>query len=86
MLYSFILGCIPLLVQLVQSDGDSEMRIKASQALHNLVNSQSDEKLRKKENRVLKLLEQCYNYTETLKKNSEYEQPECSSSTPEGMF
>lgn len=76
-------GCIPLLVQLVQSDRDEDTRKKASQALHNLVNSQPDEKLRKRESRILKLLDQCRGYTEALRNNTEYEQSE-SSSTSEG--
>nr|CAH7717003.1 unnamed protein product [Callosobruchus chinensis] len=66
-------GCIPLLVQLVQSDRDGETRKKASQALHNLVNSQPDEKLRKRESRVLKLLDQCRAYTEALRNGTDYE-------------
>ncbi|KAJ8981609.1 hypothetical protein NQ317_011889 [Molorchus minor] len=77
-------GCIPLLVQLVQSDRDGETRKKASQALNNLVNSQPDEKLRKRESRILKLLEQCRAYTEALKSNTEYHPPlESSGSTTE---
>ncbi|KAL3278480.1 hypothetical protein HHI36_013799 [Cryptolaemus montrouzieri] len=59
-------GCLPLLVQLVQSDRDSETRKKAAEALHNLVHSQPDEKLRKRETRILKLLETVSYYTETL--------------------
>lgn len=77
-------GCIPLLVQLVQSDKDSDTRRKASQALHNLVNSQPDEKLRKRECRVLKLLEQCRTYTEAMRNNTDYELPESSSGSTEG--
>ncbi|KAK5650606.1 hypothetical protein RI129_001635 [Pyrocoelia pectoralis] len=56
-------GCIPLLVQLVQSDRDADTRKKASLALHNLIYSNCDEKLRKRETRVLKLLEQIRTYT-----------------------
>ncbi|XP_030746135.1 adenomatous polyposis coli protein-like isoform X2 [Sitophilus oryzae] len=66
-------GCIPLLVQLVQSDKDNETRRKASQALHNLVNSQPDEKVRKREARILKLLEHARNYVEYLKNGVEFE-------------
>ncbi|KAG5892093.1 hypothetical protein JTB14_011993 [Gonioctena quinquepunctata] len=76
-------GCIPLLVKLVQSDRDGDTRRKAAQALHNLVNSQTDEKLRKRESRVLKLTEQCRAYTEALRNNTEYEQVESSSSVSE---
>lgn len=56
------LGCIPLLVQLVQSDREAETRRKAAQALHNLVHSNPDERLKKRETRVLKLLEQIRAY------------------------
>ncbi|CAH2002843.1 unnamed protein product [Acanthoscelides obtectus] len=73
-------GCIPLLVQLVQSDRDAETRRKASQALHNLVNSQPDEKLRKRESRVLKLLDQCRAYTEALRNGTEYQSPDSTNS------
>lgn len=76
-----VLGCIPLLVQLVQSDRDGGTRKKAAQALHNLVNLQPDEKIRKRESRVLKLLEHCRSYTEALRYNLEYEKPEGSTSS-----
>ncbi|XP_074030384.1 uncharacterized protein isoform X2 [Leptinotarsa decemlineata] len=76
-------GCIPLLVKLVQSDRDGDTRRKAAQALHNLVNSQTDEKLRKREVRVLKLTEQCRAYTDALRNNTEYEPLESSSSISE---
>ncbi|XP_066257958.1 adenomatous polyposis coli homolog isoform X2 [Euwallacea similis] len=72
-------GCIPLLVQLVQSDKESENRKKAAQALHNLVNSQPDEKIRKREVRILKLLEDTRRYIECLKYNLEYEGDTCES-------
>lgn len=65
-------GCIPLLVQLVQSDKDCETRTKASQALQNLINAQPDEKIRKREVRIFKLLEQIREYTEALRTNVEY--------------
>lgn len=82
----YFVGCIPLLVQLVQSDRDSGTRKKAAQALHNLVNLQSDEKLRKRESRVLKLLEHCRSYTEAIRYNLEYEQPESSMSSEGNCF
>ncbi|XP_044757840.1 adenomatous polyposis coli homolog [Coccinella septempunctata] len=65
-------GCIPLLVQLVQSDRDSETRKKATQALHNLVHSQTDEKLRKREIRIFKLLETVCAYNEALINDVEF--------------
>ncbi|KAF5270445.1 hypothetical protein FQR65_LT05634 [Abscondita terminalis] len=64
-------GCIPLLVQLVQSDKDVDTRGKAAQALNNLIASNSDEKLRKREVRVLKLLEQIRLYTSYLHNNNQ---------------
>ncbi|XP_076254501.1 uncharacterized protein LOC143192764 isoform X3 [Rhynchophorus ferrugineus] len=66
-------GCIPLLVQLVQSDKDSDTRRKAAQALHNLVNSQPDEKVRKREVRILKLLEHARKYVECLRNGEEFD-------------
>ncbi|KAL3278478.1 hypothetical protein HHI36_013797 [Cryptolaemus montrouzieri] len=65
-------GCIPLLVQLVQSDRHTETRLKASKALHNLIHSQPDEKLRKRETRILKLLETVCAYNEALKNDVEF--------------
>ncbi|CAG9838038.1 unnamed protein product [Diabrotica balteata] len=69
-------GCIPLLVQLVQSDRDGDTRTKAAQALHNLVHSQPDEKLRKRESRILKLLEHCRAYIEAVKNNMDFQPAE----------
>ncbi|CAH0552603.1 unnamed protein product [Brassicogethes aeneus] len=78
-------GCIPLLVQLVQSEKDVETKKKASLALHNLVHSQTDEKIRKREIRILKLLEQARAYTEALRANTEYNpEPNSSSSNEDG--
>ncbi|XP_057666921.1 adenomatous polyposis coli homolog isoform X2 [Diorhabda carinulata] len=77
-------GCIPLLVQLVQSDRDGETRTKAAQALHNLVHSQPDEKLRKRESRVLKLLDHCRAYTEAIKNNLDFQLMENSSNSEDG--
>ncbi|KAJ3640661.1 hypothetical protein Zmor_027209 [Zophobas morio] len=74
-------GCIPLLVQMVQSDKDPEARKKASQALQNLVHSQPDEKLRKREVRVFKLLENTRGYTEALRNHREFELEVTSSSS-----
>lgn len=65
-------GCIPLLVQLVQSDKDMDTRKKASQALNNLVYSQPDEKIRKREIRLLKLLDQIQAYVDSLRNNTDF--------------
>lgn len=62
-------GCIPLLVQLVISDRDAETRNKASQALHNLIYSHSDEKTQKRERRVLKLLDNTRIFIEGIKEH-----------------
>nr|XP_008200333.1 PREDICTED: uncharacterized protein LOC661294 isoform X2 [Tribolium castaneum] len=71
-------GCIPLLVQMVQSDREPETRTKAAQALHNLVHSQQDEKVKKREVRVFKLLEHTRGYTDAVRahKESEFESEE----------
>lgn len=62
-----------MLVQLVQSDKDSETRKKASQALNNLINAQPDEKIKKREIRIFKLLEQARIYSEVLRTNGNFE-------------
>lgn len=66
-------GCIPLLAKMVQSDREPETRQKASQALHNLIHSQPDEKVRKREVRILKLLELAMEYTDALRSNREFD-------------
>lgn len=72
-IYFVFLGCVSLLVQLVHSDKDSNTRKKASQALQNLITAQPDEKLRKRESKVLKLLEQIRMYNEALVGNLPFE-------------
>lgn len=57
----------------MQSDKEDENRKKAAQALHNLVNSQPDEKIRKREVRILKLLEEVRRYVDCLKYGLHYE-------------
>lgn len=57
----------------MQSDKDCETRSKASQALQNLINAQPDEKIRKREVRIYKLLEQARSYTEALRNDTKYE-------------
>lgn len=64
--FLFFSGCIPLLVQLVHSECDALTRQQASQALHNLVQAQPDERLLRRETRVLKLLEQIRIYCENV--------------------
>lgn len=64
-------GCLPLLVQLIHSSElDSNVRSRASEALHNIVHAQTDEKRRRREIRVLKLIEQIREYCDMLKVKS----------------
>lgn len=67
----------------MQSDKDSDTRKKASQALYNLVNSQPDEKIRKREIRIMKLLEDSRKYIECLKYNLIYELEKSATATSE---
>lgn len=60
-------GCIPLLVQLMQLDKDSDTRNKAARAICNLISSQPDERIRKREIKIFRLLEEIKNYTEELR-------------------
>lgn len=53
----------------MQSNNELEFRNKALQSLHNLISAQPDERLVKKELRILKLLEQVRLYTENLLNN-----------------
>lgn len=60
-------GCMPLLVQLIHTQGqDPEIRERASRALYNVVHAKTDEKSSKREIRVLRLLEQLRDYSQTL--------------------
>lgn len=56
----------------MQSDKDCDTRTKASQALQNLISAQPDEKIRKREVRIFRLLEQVREYTEALRADAEY--------------
>lgn len=60
-------GCVPLLVQMMHSDGDDGVRKCASMALHNVVHSHMDEKTARREAKVLRLLEQILDYCNFLK-------------------
>ncbi|XP_011208588.2 uncharacterized protein LOC105229824 [Bactrocera dorsalis] len=60
-------GCVPLLVQMMHSDGDDSVRKCASMALHNVVHSHMDEKTARRETKVLRLLEQILDYCNFLK-------------------
>lgn len=60
-------GCISLLVQIIHSDPSEEVRRKSSQALHNIVHSHPDDKSGRREARVLKLIEQLFEYCDYLR-------------------
>lgn len=62
-----------MLVELVQSDKESASRKKASEAIHNLVHSNPDEKVRKREIRVLKLLNQSRAYTSFVQNHTDFD-------------
>mgnify|MGYP002715720329 CR=1 FL=1 len=63
-------GCLPLLVQLIySSERDAEIRSRAAQALHNIVHAQNDDKRKRREIRVLKLLHQIREYCDNLQAN-----------------
>ncbi|KAA0187166.1 hypothetical protein HAZT_HAZT010709 [Hyalella azteca] len=65
-------GCLPLLIQLLHGGGDGsdvpsrETRLRASQALQNVVHANTDEKRSRREARVLRLLEQIRAYCDYL--------------------
>lgn len=61
-------GCVPLLVQLMQLDKDSDTRNKAAKAICNLITAQPDEKIRKREIKIFRFLEEIKGYTEELRK------------------
>ena len=70
----FFPGCIPLLIQILhpsnlpeEAHASSETKARAARALKNIVQFNSDEKIKRKELRVLKLLEVIRSYTEHLK-------------------
>ncbi|XP_014208710.1 adenomatous polyposis coli protein-like isoform X2 [Copidosoma floridanum] len=61
-------GCLPILIQLIHAPGqDPDIRERASRALYNVVHAKVDEKSRKREIRVLRLLEQLRDYCQMLR-------------------
>ncbi|XP_015117183.1 uncharacterized protein LOC107041242 isoform X2 [Diachasma alloeum] len=69
-------GCLPLLVQLIHAPGqDPETRERASRALHNVIHARTDEKVGRREARVLRLLEQVRDYCQVLRTSLETERP-----------
>ncbi|XP_043268627.1 uncharacterized protein [Venturia canescens] len=69
-------GCLPLLVQLIHAPGqDHDTRERASRALHNVIHARSDEKVGRREARVLRLLEQVRDYCQALRASLETVRP-----------
>ncbi|XP_071941966.1 adenomatous polyposis coli protein-like isoform X2 [Antedon mediterranea] len=73
-------GCLPLLINLLHGPEDSlmgdpraskEARSRAGAALHNVVHSHPDEKKKKEEAKVLRLLEQIRSYCDFLRDSNE---------------
>ena len=62
-------GCIPLFVQMIHSDSDEVSRKNAAQALHNVVHCHPDDKVGRRESKVLKLIEIIMAYCEYLKRD-----------------
>ncbi|XP_038078874.1 adenomatous polyposis coli protein-like [Patiria miniata] len=69
-------GCLPLLIQLLHGPdkdsllgerGSKEARARAAASLHNIVHSHPEERCRKQEARVLRLLEQIRAYCDSLR-------------------
>ena len=62
-------GCLPLLIQLIHAPGqDTDTRERSCRALHNIVHARNDDKmLKRREVRVLKLLEQLRDYCQNLR-------------------
>lgn len=61
-------GCISLLVQIIHSDPNDDTRQKEClQALHNIIHCHPDDKAGRREARVLKLIEQLFDYCDALR-------------------
>lgn len=60
-------GCIPLLVQMMHSDTNDGVRKYAGMALHNVVHSHPDDKVGRREAKVLRLIDQILDYCNFLK-------------------
>ncbi|XP_014245242.1 adenomatous polyposis coli homolog isoform X2 [Cimex lectularius] len=76
-------GCLSLLVQLVHSSGESTVvRQRAAEALRNMVLCHSDDKRGRREARVLRLLEQVTNYSDSLTSSGLGSEGHCEESHP----
>lgn len=61
-------GCISLLVQIIHSDPIDDRRQKQClQTLHNIIQCHPDDKAGRRESRVLKLIEQLFDYCDALR-------------------
>jgi len=84
----YILGCLPLLIQLLHGSGPgasglfgsmrgcTAARVRAAQALRNIVTSNPDGRRSRREERVLQLLEQIRAYCDTVAADSDSDDPE----------
>lgn len=59
-------GCISLLAKLIHSNKEAEIRDGAYKTLHNLIKVESDERIRKRELRIFRLLEHVKSFTDML--------------------
>lgn len=61
-------GCISLLVQIIHSEPSDEIRQKQClQTLHNIIHCNADDKAGRRESRVIKLIEQLFDYCDALR-------------------
>ncbi|KAL7051415.1 hypothetical protein ACKWTF_004457 [Chironomus riparius] len=61
-------GCISLLVQIIHSEPDDGVRQKQClQTLHNIIHCNADDKAGRRESRVIKLIEQLFDYCDALR-------------------
>lgn len=74
-------GCIPLLVQIIHSDPDEDARKRAGMALHNVILSHPDDKAGRREARVLRLIEQLIEYSDSLRIISNNNRESCADDT-----
>lgn len=62
-------GCISLLVQIIHSDpnNDETRQKQCLQTLHNIIHCNADDKAGRRETRVIKLIEQLFDYCDSLR-------------------
>lgn len=59
-------GCISMLVQIIHSTDDESRQKECLQTLHNIIHCHQDDKAGRREARVLKLIEQLFDYCDAL--------------------